>query len=85
MQELTMQIVHARCAGIDVGSRFHAVAIDQSRENVKQFGVYSSDQKVLIEHLLAHQIESVAMESTGNYWQTLYNTIQKAGIRLELD
>lgn len=84
MQELTMQVVHLHCAGIDVGSRFHAVAVDQNRENVKEFGVYSCDQKALIDHLVAHQIETVAMESTGNYWQTLYDAIQKAGIRVEL-
>lgn len=79
-----MEVVNPRCAGIDVGSRFHVVAIDQRRENVKKFGVYSSDQKELVAHLLKHQIESVAMESTGNYWQTLFDAIQNAGIQVVL-
>jgi hypothetical protein len=39
MKELSMPIIHAHCAGIDVGSRFHAVAVDQKKSNIKQFGV----------------------------------------------
>ena len=84
MQELSMPVLYSRCAGIDVGSRFHKVAIDQNRENVKEFGVYSKDHKALIEYFIAHKIESVAMESTGSYWQTLFDPLQKAGFHVEL-
>lgn len=70
-----MPVLYSRCAGIDVGSRFHKVAIDQNRENIKEFGVYSKDHKALIEYFIAHKIESVAMESTGSYWQTLFDAL----------
>lgn len=45
-QELSLQVINDHVAGIDIGSRFHMVAIDQRRENVRQFGVYTNWQKV---------------------------------------
>ena len=47
-KELSLQVINSFSAGIDVGSRFHMVAIDQNKENVKQFGVYTSDHEKLI-------------------------------------
>ncbi len=67
-----MEIVNADCAGIDVGSRSHFVAIGQQAEQVKEFGVYAEDLQELSAWLLKNSITSVAMESTGNYWQNLY-------------
>ena len=62
-----------------IGSREHWVAVDQNKENVRSFGVYIQDHQYLIDHLRKHGITSVAMESTGSYWQTLFNALQKAG------
>ena len=84
MKDLSMQIINVRSAGIDVGSRFHLVAVDQRSENVRQFGVYSEDQQAMIEWLRLHQIQSIAMESTGNYWQTLFDALQRAGFEVQL-
>ncbi len=71
--------VNPYAAGIDIGSRTHWVAVDQKKENVQSFGVYTQDHQQLIDHLRQHQITSVAMESTGTYWQTLFNSLQQAG------
>src|SRR3569833_1590115 len=79
MKKLSKQIINTRAAGIDVGSRMHMVAVDQRVENARQFGVYTSDHEQLIRYLLEHNIATVAMESTGSYWQTLFNALQKAG------
>lgn len=84
MKDLSMQIINVRSAGIDVGSRFHVVAVDQKSENVRQFGVYSEDQQSMIEWLRLHQIQSIVMESTGNYWQTLFDALQRAGFEVQL-
>jgi transposase len=84
MKDLSMQIFNVRSAGIDVGSRFHVVAVDQRSENVRQFGVYSEDHQAMIEWLRLHQIQSIAMESTGNYWQTLFDALQRAGFEVQL-
>lgn len=84
MKDLSMQVINARSAGIDVGSRFHVVAVDQRSENVRQFGVYSEDQQAMIKWLKLHQIQNIAMESTGNYWQTLFDALQRAGFEVQL-
>jgi len=82
--ELSMKIIHPNAAGIDIGSKTHWVAVDQVPGNVREFGVYTRDHQRLIEHLKSHQISTVAMESTGSYWQTLFHALQKAGFEIIL-
>jgi len=82
--ELSMKIIHPNAAGIDIGSKTHWVAVDQVPGNVREFGVYTRDHQRLIEHLKSHQISTVAMESTGSYWQTLFHGLQKAGFEVIL-
>lgn len=84
MKELKMPVVNPACAGIDIGSRFHMVAVDQNPKNVKEFGVYTDDHHKMIRWLKEHGIESIAMESTGNYWQTLFDALQRAGFEVQL-
>jgi transposase len=83
-KELSLQIINGNAAGIDIGSRFHMVAIDQLKENVRQFGVYTKDHEQLIEYLRHAGVTSIAMESTGNYWQTLFSALQEAGFEVLL-
>ncbi|MFC4231583.1 IS110 family transposase [Parasediminibacterium paludis] len=83
-QELSLQVVNEHAAGIDIGSRFYMVAIDQVKEHVRQFGVYTKDHEQLIDYLRNAGITSIAMESTGNYWQTLFSTLQQAGFEVML-
>ncbi len=71
-----MPIIHAHAAGIDVGSRSHYVAIGQNREDVVEFGVYTDDLHVLCQHLVDKGITTVALESTGSYWQPLFVLLQ---------
>ena len=80
----SFRIIHPHAAGIDVGSRSHLVAIDQNKDNVREFGVYTNDHLLLIDHLRQHGITTVAMESTGSYWQTLFNALQQAGFEVLL-
>jgi len=70
-QELSLQVINDHAAGIDIGSRFHMVAIDQRREKVRQFGVYTKDHEQLIDYLSNAGITTIAMESTGSYWHTV--------------
>ena len=74
-----MEVIHAHAAGIDIGSKSHWVAVDQNSQHVREFGVYTKDHLKLIEYLRSFQITTVAMESTGSYWQTLFNALQSAG------
>ena len=79
-----MQIIHPNAAGIDVGSKSHYVGIGQQEDQVKEFGVYSSDHKKMISYFKEHAIATIAMESTGSYWQTLYFALQQAGFEVLL-
>lgn len=83
-KKLSLQVINLHAAGIDVGSRNHVVAVDQNKETVRSFGVYTKDHEQLITHLADHGITSVAMESTGSYWQTLFNALQRAGFEVIL-
>lgn len=79
-----MEVVNPRAAGIDVGSRSHFVALGQEPGDVREFGVYESDLRELTQWLLSQQITTVAMESTGTYWQNLFATLQGAGLEVLL-
>jgi hypothetical protein len=65
-KKMELDIINPDAAGIDVGSRSHYVAVGQSLEDVKEFGVYAEDLTALCEWLLSYGITSVAMESTGS-------------------
>jgi len=81
---LEMDIINPCCAGIDIGSKSHFVAVGQGLEDVKEFGVYADDLTAICLHLKGHGITSVAMESTGNYWQNLYVELIKHGFGVTL-
>jgi len=81
---LEMDIVNPNCAGIDVGSRSHYVAVGQSLDDVKEFGVYADDLTAICLWLKEYEITSVAMESTGSYWQNLYAELLKHGFEVLL-
>ena len=79
-----MQVINPQAAGVDVGSRSHFVAVGQNPEDVREFGVYTEDHQNLINWLQEKMITTVAMESTGSYWQTLFSALQRAGFEVLL-
>lgn len=83
-KKVSLEMVNPHAAGIDVGSRSPYVAIGQGKEDVRQFGVYAEDLKALTQWLLDSGIKTVAMESTGTYWQNLYSTLQEADLKVIL-
>ena len=83
-KKMELDIINANCAGIDVGSKLHFVAVGQALEDVKQFGVYADDLTAICLHLKEYGVTSVAMESTGNYWQNLYVELEKHQIEVTL-
>lgn len=82
--KMELDVVNPRCAGIDVGSHSHFVAIGQDLSDVKEFGVYADDLTAICLWLKENGITSVAMESTGPYWQNLYVELSKYGFELVL-
>ena len=83
-KSISMKIINPNCAGIDVGSRSHFVAIGQGINDVKEFGVYAEDLKKISLWLHSKNINSVAMESTGAYWQNLFVELMNSGLEVIL-
>src|SRR5688500_3510954 len=83
-KKIQIDIVNPHSAGIDVGSKSHFVAFGQALADVQEFGVYADDLAAIYLHLKKYGITSVAMESTGNYWQNLYVELQKNGFEVTL-
>ena len=83
-KQVKLDVINLHCAGIDVGSKSHFVAIGQGKDDVREFGVYAEDLTALCDWLISEGITSVAMESTGNYWQNLYSELAKNCIEVTL-
>ena len=74
---MKMTIVNPYAAGIDIGSRFHVVSIGQGEDDVRTFGVFTDDLKLICDYLKANHIKTIAMESTGYYWKPLFVKLQE--------
>lgn len=83
-KQIKMDVVNPYAAGIDVGSRSHFVAIGQKETEVKEFGVFNEDLFALVKWLKENSIKTVAMESTGTYWQALYAVLSDSDFQVIL-
>lgn len=83
-RKMEMEIINPNCAGIDIGSKSHFVAIGQALDDVREFGVYADDLTAICLWLKESGVTSVAMESTGSYWQNLYVELARHGFELVL-
>lgn len=60
-----MPIVHHQVAGIDIGSKFHVVAVgDNPKTDVSEFGISTKALFELAQFLNVKGIQHVAMEAT---------------------
>jgi len=77
-----LPVIHERAAGIDIGSRFHVVAVPTalSAEPVQTFQAFTADIQRMAAWLLSLSIETVVMESTGVYWVPVFEVLESAGI-----
>jgi len=81
-----LEIIHPHCAGIDIGSREHWVAVDpgQDDEPVRCFSTFSDDLYALADWLESLNVEIVAMEATGVYWIPLYEVLDARGLQVHI-
>jgi transposase len=79
-----LPIIQDRAAGIDIGSRFHVVAIppDLCAEPVQTFQAFTGDIERMADWLVAVGIKTVAMESTGVYWVPVFEVLEGRGIHV---
>jgi len=77
-----LPILHEFAAGVDVGSRFHVVAVspDLSDEPVRTFQAFTADLHRMADWLIDTGIKTVAMESTGVYWVAAYEILESRGL-----
>lgn len=83
-EKVSMEVVNPHAAGIDVGSRSHWVAVGQTDADIREFGVYNEDLFSMARWLAENHITTVAMESTGTYWQNLYSILLSNGFEVIL-
>ena len=81
-----LDIIHPYAAGIDIGSRFHVVAVppDLDDQPTRTFNGFTAELKALVQWLIELGITTVAMESTGIYWIPLYELLSHAGLEVFL-
>src|SRR5680860_600195 len=75
-QVVVMEIVHARCAGLDVSKRDAKVCVRVAgagrRKTVETVTTWASMTNQVLahrEHLIAEQVTCAVMEATGDYWK----------------
>lgn len=83
---VSLPLVNPNAAGIDVGDTLFAVAVPEGRDadRVKEFGAFTCDLKAIAEWLIKCGIETVAMESTGVYWKSLFSVLIQHGFEVYL-
>jgi len=86
MEDLGLQPLHRRVAGIDVHRMLHVVTvlIEQTdgsmQRQTREFGGFRRDCRALAAWLSELGVELVVMESTGIYWKSVHAHLENAGI-----
>lgn len=78
-----MPVIYQQVAGIDIGSKFHVVAVgDNAKSDVKEFGISTKALFELAQFLKEKGIRHGAMEATGGYEKPLVSVLQQAGFEV---
>ena len=80
-----MEVVHRRCAGIDISKRDAKVCVRvqgarrrATTSSVTTWGSMTNQILALREHLIAAEGHRVVMEATGDYWKPFYYLLEDA-------
>jgi transposase len=79
-----MEVVYERCGGLDVHKQRVVACVVVSapggppRKAVRTFGTMTEDLERLAAWLAAEGVTHVAMESTGVFWQPVWNVLEAA-------
>lgn len=85
-KSLQLAVIREHTAAIDVGSMLMVVAYSDGQGNqclLETDGYTESIQK-LAGHLKGEGVTDVAMEATGVYWMSLYETLEEHGLGVTL-
>ena len=83
-----LPVQHPHAAGIDIGSRSHWVCVgfttDAASCLIREFPAHTAGLKAIAAFLREHQVNTIAMESTGIYWIPLYELLAAEGFEVLL-
>lgn len=78
-----MEVVHARCAGLDISKKDAKVCVrvaaagrGKAVETVTTWSSMTAQILELREHLAAEAVTCVVMEATGDYWKPFYYLLE---------
>jgi transposase len=77
-----MEVIHSRCAGLDVHKKSVVACIrivegNSVRHEVRTFGTTTSALYELADWLSAEEVTHAAMESTGVYWKPVWHILEE--------
>ena len=80
------EIVFPNAAGIDVGASSQWVAMPRhsTHDPVREFGALTGDLNAMADWLLACDVDTVALESTGVYWIPVFEVLEQRGLKVWL-
>lgn len=81
-RSVKFSLVNPHAAGIDVGSRSHWVCAGAGK--TKEYKVFTEDLHEMAKWLKSLGIQTIAMESTGYYWKSLFLLLQDYGFEVIL-
>lgn len=79
-----MDVLHERCAGLDIGKRDlkacvrspHPTRKRSRRQEIRTFATTTNALLELREWLLAERVELVVLEATGDYWRPVFYLLE---------
>ena len=78
-----MDVVHPRCAGVDVSKRDAKVCVRvagagraKARSTVTTWGSVTNQVLALRDHLIGEEVTLVVMEATSDYWKPFYYLLE---------
>src|SRR5262249_48943695 len=87
-QVQALPVLRPPAASIDVGSRSHWVCVGFTTEAdaglIQEFPAHTAGLKAIAAFLREHQVNTIALESTGIYWIPLYELLQAEGFKVPL-
>ena len=84
-----MELLYGRCAGLDVHKKSVSACIrissgNQTRKETATFRTFTTDLERLCQWLEEHQVNHVALESTGVFWIPVWNILERSATGFEL-
>lgn len=86
-----MEVLHARCAGLDLSKRDAKVCVrtvpegkTRASQEITTWPAMNAGILALRDHLVAARVSCVVMEATGDYWKPFYYLLEDGPFEVQL-